>query len=135
MVLGKGIGGNKKIKATTEYQPIREFKKRSHDDDAGAPLGPSGSESCMVCSWPTFKDFWDKNYANIKVCKRDADTCTDCLMFLNAINFTPSTLPDIDNGEAVEEAMDTVLTKVEEKRQAAADHVHQYKTQRTLAIE
>ena len=129
MVLGKGIGGNKKIKATTEYQPIGEFKKRSHDDDAGAPLGPSGSESCMVCSWPTFKDFWDKNYANIKVYKRGADTCTDCLMFLNAINFTPSTPPDTDNKEAIEEAMDTMLTKVEEKRQAAADQVHQYKTQ------
>ena len=65
------------------YKKVEEFTKRTNDNDTEVPLWPLGSECKKVIAWPTFHIFWNKNYPSIKICKKGADTCTDCHTLLN----------------------------------------------------
>ena len=110
-------------------------------------LWPSGTTNERVWSWPHFLSFWKKNYLNIKVRKRGADTCSDCLMHLYTLN---STHPVVgrsngedegedkgeDKGEDNEEKekrLKATIRRSTEKLALAKDHVRKYTVQRDLA--
>ena len=36
-----------------------------------------------MISWTTFHRYWERNFPNIKIRKKGADTCTDCQILCN----------------------------------------------------
>jgi hypothetical protein len=68
----------KKSSAKTTYAPVKEYEGRPNDDDAEVPLWPTGSVQDPVVTWPTFLNYWKKNFGHLKIRKKGADTCTDC---------------------------------------------------------
>lgn len=73
----------KKSSALTTYTPVSAFERRPHDGDEFIPLWPQGSEYLRVISWPTFLSYWKCKFPFIKLRKKGADTCTDCLLLCN----------------------------------------------------
>ena len=65
------------------YVNTKNYLKRPHDDSNEVPLWPTGSNSLEVCSWPKFNNYWKQNFPHLRLRKRGADTCTDCLKFVN----------------------------------------------------
>ena len=132
------------------YCPSKEYSSRPHDDDSEIPLWPSGSEAKDVCSWTKFIHFWKYKYSNIKMRKRGADTCTDCLKSANDLCVTASqgrqTNDDGGSGsdeeavsaEIVTDGSDdnlqlvSAINSVEQKLSIARLHVLQYQVQRNL---
>ena len=79
----RGWKVQKKSSALSWYTPVSEFEKRPHDDDEEAPLWPQGSIYKRVVTWPSFWSYWKRNFPEIKIRKKGADTCTDCLLLCN----------------------------------------------------
>jgi len=75
----------KKSAAKTIYRAVKEYTKRPYEDDDedGISLWPQGSVYRDLVSWPCFLSYWKKNFKQIKVRKKGADTCTDCLILRN----------------------------------------------------
>ena len=67
----------------TLYDKVQNFSLHENDDASAVPLWPSGSTPERVVTWPTFLDFWKENFPHIKLRKKGADTCTDCLVLVN----------------------------------------------------
>ena len=80
----RGWIATRKSRAKGIYNNLNEYEQRPNDDDLEVSLWPSGSELKKICTWPVFHKYWQCNYSDIKVRKKGADTCTDCLMFLNS---------------------------------------------------
>ena len=142
----------KKSSARTIYTSTADFKKRPHDDDDAAPLWPQGSEYLKVVSWPTFHSYWRQKFAFIKICKRGADTCTDCLLLCNEFRTRQARAErrrasqrdegrDDDNGAGTEselsddedlgeEELEREVDRMAETLRKARDHVSAYQIQR-----
>ena len=75
----------KKSRSLTIYEKVKNYDKRPFDDDSEVPLWPTGSQQKKICTWPCFLAFWKTNYKHIKVRAKGADTCTDCLIFMNCL--------------------------------------------------
>ena len=74
-------------------------------------MWPEGSERKEVCSWPTFLSFWKEHYPKIKVRAKGADTCTDCLIYLNSLKFLPDPVAYGITEDALEELVEKSLTE------------------------
>ena len=129
---------------------VQEFLPRPNDDDAEVPLWPSGSERKEVCSWSPFWRYWCKKFPNIKMRKRGADTCTECLQATYALcNVAPPTITGDANADVLADGaaegpkgeddnnddnvqLVSAIANVEEKLNAARLHVTMYQSQRTL---
>ena len=127
----RGWVPTRKRKAIGEYSALDEFNNRPHDNRSETPQWLEGSESKEICSWPAFHKYWKLNYPNIKVRKKGADTCTDCRLFLNSINFCPETIPVGEN--ELNDAVDGALSTLDKRKKEARDHVEKYKLQRAHA--
>ena len=86
----------KKSKALTIFKPTPEFDPRPHflSAEEEYPMRPEVSNTKEVCSCPTSLYFWKEHYPKIKVSTKGAETCTDCLMYLNSLKFIPATVAD-----------------------------------------
>ena len=75
----------KKSHALTIYRNTKDYTKRSYEeaDEDGVSLWPPGTEYKDVVSWPCFLSYWNRKFKCIKVRKKGADTCTDCLILRN----------------------------------------------------
>ena len=115
MLLSNGMDGGKKSKAKTTYEPCVKFIQRPFDDGSDVPLWPTGSESQKILIWPSFLTYWKQKYSHIKVRKKDADTCTDCMILTNELRIqkgaTTAGSADDSSGEYdvdIENEIDTV---------------------------
>jgi len=100
-------------------------------------LWPDGLVAKPVCSWLTFLSFWAEHYPNIKVCRKGADTCGDCLKILlniKANSLSSAVLEDNNNDleEEVEDALATTLSGLETHRNEGLAHVKKYTIQREV---
>ena len=75
-----------KSQARSMYESRDKFRSRVHDDKVEAPLWPTGSEGKPILSWQVFLHYWNTKFPYIKIWKRGADTCTDCLVLTNKCN-------------------------------------------------
>ena len=103
---GRGWIVEKKNSATSVMMKLSEYTPRPHDDVDdddiyGVSLWPTGSEGQRICTWPTFHSFWKNHFGYIKIRKRGADTCTDCLVLTNEFRMRRAR---IENGRAIAEA-------------------------------
>eukprot|EP00957_Ditylum_brightwellii_P187808 14300049-Ditylum_brightwellii.AAC.1 len=83
----------RKRTAIGKVNPISEFGQRPHDDEAEEPSWSTGSKPLQICSWPSFHEYWKKNYPNIKACTKGADMCTNCCIFLISLQFGLEIIP------------------------------------------
>ena len=133
-VYSRGWIPKKKNRTLSMYTTVEEFDPRPHDDDQEIPLWPQGSERKRICCWTTFHTFWENNYSHIKIRKRGADTCTDCLIFLNSmkavrVNESSESSSEEDNEELVEGAIQAAELNLSK----AKKHVVQYQMQRAAS--
>lgn len=144
----RGWKVSKKNRALTIYDNVKDFPMREHDDDCEVPLWPTGSEAKKIVTWCTFLNYWKANFPFIKVRKRGADTCTDCLVLANEfrIGTQQSSMvstaiddshDDDDGGgsermkDATEEAnLEATISVMESLLLRAKLHVKQYQTQK-----
>ena len=119
-------------KAQSIYKPTPEFDPRSHLLSTGAedPLWLEGSERMDVCSWPTFLYYWKDHYPKIKVRAKGADTCTECLMYVNSLKLLPAPVVDGITEDTLEELLETAMTEKAEKRNESKQHVLNYQMMR-----
>ena len=110
-----------------------------------------GTERKAICSWPHFLKYWDNNFPFIKMRKRGADTCTECLQATyklckvgignNAITggngdegeedpLVPMEEEEADGDDNVN--LVSAIHDAEQKLAAARMHVAQYQSQRKL---
>ena len=91
-----------------------------------------------ICSWPVFHSFWKHNYSHIRIRKRGADTCTDCLIYLNTFarqkdESADKGSDDSDSDTDAGERMNAVIENAEDSLQKAKEHVKKYQLQRSLS--
>ena len=72
--------------AKSTYVTIVEMEPRINDDSAANPTWPIGSIATQVISWKTFLGFWKREYPNIQIRPKGADTCSDFLIFCQQIH-------------------------------------------------
>ena len=119
---------------------VEDYLARPNDDDSPVPLWPTGSERKQICSWTAFLRYWDKNFPNIKMRKRGANTCTDCLRAAHELCNVGGASMAVGNQDVDGENADgddnqqlvSTIANVEQKLAAAKLHVVQYQSQRAL---
>ena len=81
----RGWKVEKKSSAKTIMKSTKEYTKRDYEpvDEDGISLFPPGSEYGKVISWPSFLRYWKRNFGHVKLRKKGADICTDCLIIMN----------------------------------------------------
>lgn len=144
------MGCKKKSLSQSIYCKVEEYDSRKNDDDSEVPLWPTGSVAKRVCTWPTFLAFWRRNYNNVKVRPKGADTCTDCFILLNAFrskqvikcddnsdmemssSCSSDTASYVSSDESDNE-LETENENYQEKIWEAKKHVMQYQAQRRLS--
>ena len=89
---GWKIKYNKRCKGS--YSTIKEFTFREHDDHLIVPLFPTGMARKPIVAWCTFTSFWKRHYPKLRIRPRGADTCTDCLIFVNSLRRRAQVPPD-----------------------------------------
>ena len=90
---------DKKNTATSVMKLVLEFKERPYDEDDedGIALFLVGSERRKVCTWATFLNFWNQRFGYIKIRKKGADTCTDCLILTNEFRMRLKRAPVVEH--------------------------------------
>ena len=148
----RGWKVQKKSSALTIYTPVSAFERRPHDDDEFIPLWPQGSEYLRVVSWPTFLSYWKRKFPFIKLRKKGADTCTDCLLLCNEFRMrqargdrrraalqgneeeegTDTESEEEENGEDRDDegTLEQVIETMAETIEKAREHVSSYQIQR-----
>ena len=128
-----------------EYPKLREYPKRTNDDDMGdLALWPSGSMCYPVCSFFTFRKLWKDNFPLLKIRPPSEDICLQCHVFKNQFKFTIKRR--YNQNESDDESEDDGQNMVENQKYAdrrseveeniilqAAIHVKHARAQRALA--
>ena len=60
-----------------------DMREVEEEDEDGISLWPPGLEYKKVVSWTKFYQYWKNNFPQIKIWKKGADTCTDCMILRN----------------------------------------------------
>ena len=133
-----------KLKKTSRAKTIYgNHVHREHDDDSEVPLWPTGSEVKDIASWPHFLTYWKTKFPNIKIRKKGADTCTDCLIMTNEFRMARRNRQVIDRepqDEDGEDDPDEVADELEREIAIAGpalikakNHVKRYQVQKKEA--
>jgi len=90
-------------KLTTSTKGMVSFSKR-----ADSAWGDKASQS--VCSWSTFWNYWEKNYAYLQIWSPSTDTCSDCHKFYNRAKDAKEKEATINQNDVVNNCMLEIAT-------------------------
>ena len=128
--LSRGYKPTFKSSAKSIYNKINDYALRENDEDDW----PIGSEPQQVCAWETFRSYWWKHFPKMKIRKKGADVCTDCLMLANS--FRSRSNRQQRRGEDVqaeqEEDLENTIMYTREVIARAEEHVRAYQIQKKM---
>ena len=64
------------------YVPLSETEVRENNDSDW----PIGSQPKAIVSWRAFIQFWNAHYPQIRIRAKGADTCSECMLYVNSIS-------------------------------------------------
>ena len=62
-----------KCRSKAICEKIDNWEKREHDDHEEVPTWPTGRESKPVMTWPSFHNFWKREFSDLKVIIRNVE--------------------------------------------------------------